>query len=107
MGLTSIEKGVLQMIDMVGARIKKIFQDDAFCDDKGRDIVLDVDFDNGEKIFVSLDTKINEPLFIDVVMGRCGTPSTDGKCAYWKNGASLSIREMMLMQIPIPIVDDD
>ena len=95
------------MVNMISARIKSIFQDDAFCDDKGRDIILDVDFDNGEKIFVSLDTKINEPLFVDVVMGRCGRPQTDGIRAYWKNGASLSIHEMILMQIPIPIVDDD
>ena len=84
---------------MVDTRIKSIFQDDAFCDEYGRDMWLSVDFDNGTKIFVSLDTKINEPLFVDVVMGRCGVPSTDGKCAYWKNGASLSIHEMMLMRI--------
>ena len=92
---------------MISARIKQVYQDDAFCDDKGRDIILDVDFENGEKIFVSLDTKINEPLFVDVVMGRCGKAQTDGKRAYWHNGASLSIHEMRLMQIPIPIVDDD
>ena len=92
---------------VVNARIKSIFQDDACCDEDGRDIWLDVAFDNGTKIFVSLDTKINEPLFIDVVMGRCGRPQTDGIRAYWKNGASLSIHEMILMQIPIPIVDDD
>ena len=83
---------------VVNTRIKSIFQDDACCDEYGRDMWLVVDFDNGTEIFVSLDTKINEPLFIDVVMGRCGKAQTDGKRAYWKNGASLSIQEMMLMR---------
>ena len=89
------------------ARIEKIYQDDVVCDESGRGMWLYVVFDNGTDMFVTLDTKINEPLFVDVVMGRCGTPSTDGKRAYWQNGASLSIHELKSMQIQPPIVDDD
>jgi len=74
------------------AKIESIWQDEV-----GRGMVLHVAFVGGANIFVSLDAKIHEPLFMDVLMGRCGTALTDGRCAYWKNGARLSIQEMMSM----------
>ena len=79
------------------AKIESIWQDEATCDEVGKGMVLHVAFVGGANIFVSLDAKIYEPLFADVLMGRCGVALTDGRCAYWKNGARLSIQEMMAM----------
>jgi len=76
-------------------KITRVWHDDAMCTSDGRNIAITVVFENDDDIIFYLDTKINEPLFSDVVMDRCGVPLTDGKRVYWENGASLSIAEMM------------
>ena len=79
-------------------KITEIWMDDACCDERGMGSVLYVHFQNGEGIIVSLDSKADEPLFRDVLEGKCrDRPQTDGRRVYWKNGASLSVREMFAM----------
>jgi len=82
---------------MARIKIESIWLDDARCDENGMGIALNVDLDNGASIIVSLDSKVNEPLFCDVVMNRYGKPETDGERVYWRNGASLSIQDMVAM----------
>ena len=79
-------------------KITEIWTDDAFCDESGMGIVLYVHFQNGEGIIVNLDSKVNEPLFCDVLNSKSrDRPKTDGKRVYWENGASLSVSEMFAM----------
>ena len=79
-------------------KIMEIWMDDACCDECGMGIVLYVHFQNGEGIIVSLDSKVDEPLFRDVLNSKCrDKPQTDGERVYWENGASLSVREMYAM----------
>ena len=79
-------------------KIMEIWMDDACCDECGMGIVLFVHFQNGEGIFVSLDSKVDEPLFRDVLKSKCrDRPQTDGERVYWENGASLSVQEMLAM----------
>ena len=78
------------------SKIKEIWMDDSSCDDSGMGIVLYVNLQNGEGIIISLDSKADEPLFRDVVNGKCRSkPLTDGERVYWENGASLSVQEMI------------
>ena len=79
-------------------KITEIWTDDACCDERGMGTVLYVHFQNGEGIIVSLDKKADDPLFRDVLGGKCcDRPQTDGERVYWDNGASLSIGEMFSM----------
>ena len=80
------------------SRIKEIWMDDSCCDERGMGIVLYIQLHNGEGIMISLDSKVDEPLFRDVLNGNCKSePQTDGERVYWENGASLSIQEMIAM----------
>ena len=77
-------------------KINEIWYDDAICDERGMGIVIYVQLNNGQGIFISLDSKADEPLFRDVVTGKCrGKPQTDGERVYWENGASLTVRDMI------------
>ena len=76
-------------------KIKSIFLDDAGCDSCGMGIVLNVDLTNGSYFSVFLDSLVNKPLFCDVILNKCGKPKTDGERVYWKNGASLTIKDML------------
>ena len=79
-------------------KIKEIWMDDSSCDESGMGIVLYVQLHNGEGIIISLDSKADEPLFRDVLSGKCcDRPQSDGKRVYWNNGASLTIEEMFAM----------
>ena len=75
-------------------KIKRIFTDDASGSENGTGYTLDVDFDNGQTLLLTLDPIADKPLFYDVVRGKCGKPETDGVCVFWPNGASLSLQEM-------------
>jgi len=81
--------------DMAVLKIKSMWLDDARCDERGNGIVLNVYLNNETTIGFLLDSKASEPLFRDVVLGKCGEPETDGARVFWSNGASLSIRDMM------------
>ena len=81
---------------MSETKITNIWIDSGCCDSvSGKGMALSVELNNGAYFCISLDSKADEPLFNDVVRGRCGSPETDGERVYWKNGASLSIQDMM------------
>ena len=81
----------------VSAKIESVWMDHAFCDENGKNAVLHIELDNGAYFMILLDSKANQPLFCDIVKGKCGEPSTDGKYAYWRNGASISLDEMLTL----------
>ena len=92
---------------MGNIRIKNIFLDDACCDKHGMNMALNVDLDNGSFFTVFLDSLVNEALFCDVVLNKCGKPETDGSHVYWSNGASLSLQDMMdILQTEKGMSDD-
>ena len=64
-------------------------------DKHGNGIIVWVDFDNGAGISFLLDSLSSDPLFYTVMSGEEERPTTDGKRIYWKNGAALTIPEMM------------
>ena len=79
-------------------RITEIWTDDSRCDERGMGAVLNVHFQSGDGIIISLDSKVDAPLFRDVLNGKCrNSPQTDGERVYWENGASLSVKEMLAM----------
>ena len=82
---------------MTDARITGVWQDDKYFTKPGNGIMLNVFLDNGESFYIGLDSKAGEPLFDDVICGRCGEPETNGKNVYWRNGAGLTLPEMMEM----------
>jgi len=80
---------------MGGMKISSFFLDDAFCGKDGKGMMLSADLENGASVTVLLDSKIDEPLFYEVLMNRGGRPQTDGERVFWENGASLSVQEML------------
>ena len=76
-------------------KIKSIWLDDARCDEYGNGIVLNVYLNNETTIGFLLDSKMDEPLFRDIVMAKCSKPKTDGEHVFWENGASLSLQDMI------------
>jgi hypothetical protein len=80
---------------MEKAKIESVWLDSACCDEQGKGMAITVELDNGSYFCITLDSKADEPLFNDVLMGRCGDPQTDGERVYWPNGASLSIHDLM------------
>ena len=83
------------------AKIEDVWMDNASCNkETGMGITLNVNFDNRASVTVCLDSKINDPLFADVIKNKnkhCSQPQTDGDRVYWSNGASLTVDEVMLM----------
>ena len=68
-------------------KIKEVWLNTGCCDDNGRGAILDIDLSNGQCIMLSLDGKISDPLFAEILLGRCReAPKTDGGHVYWKNG---------------------
>ena len=79
-------------------KITEVWMDDSQCDERGMGTVLYVHFQNGDGIIISLDSKVDEPLFRDVLNIKCrDKPQTDGERVYWEKGASLSVQEMLTM----------
>jgi len=79
----------------MGKRIESVWLDSACCDGQGKGMAISVELSNGSYFCIGLDSKADEPLFCDVVRGRCGSPETDGESAYWPNGARLSLQDMV------------
>lgn len=75
--------------------ITRVNVDDAICDDDGKGIVIFVDFDNGAGLRFTLDSITDDPLITDVKLGLGGKCKADGNCIVWRNGASMTIQEMM------------
>ena len=60
------------------------------------DTMLDIHFDNGQTILLSLESRMNDPQFIELHKnGQLTRPKTDGLRVYWRNGPSLSLEEIM------------
>ena len=82
--------------EMAEVKIRDIWLDNGCSDGaSGKGMAISVELDNGAYFMISLDSKSDEPLFYDVVRGRCGDPQTDGDRVFWENGASLSVADMM------------
>jgi hypothetical protein len=58
--------------------------------------LVDIEFENRNVIILSLSSKLNEPLFREVINNHL-PPQTDGDRVYWQNGASLSLDEITAM----------
>jgi len=75
-------------------KITEVWLNTGCCDDKGLGAALDITLDNGSFFVISLDSKIDDPHFADILHGRYREkPKTDGERVYWNNGASLSLDE--------------
>ncbi len=84
---------------MAVIKITEVWLDNANCDiETGMGTYLVVYLSNGQNLTVSLDPKAGEPLFADVITGKCETEAkTDGERVYWDNGASLTADEIIAM----------
>ncbi len=61
-------------------------------------ILLDIHFDNGQIILLSLKEKKDNPAFLSLyISGELNRPKTDGDSIYWKNGPRLFLHEIMEM----------
>lgn len=61
-------------------------------------ILLDIHFDNGQIILLSLKEKQNDPAFIRLYQeGELNRPKTDGDSVYWKDGTRLFFHEIIEM----------
>lgn len=60
------------------------------------DTMLDIHFDNGHTVLLSLESRVNDPQFIELHNnGQLTRPKTDGLRVYWRNGPSLSLEDIM------------
>jgi hypothetical protein len=58
--------------------------------------LLDVHFQNGQSLLLSLQTMRNDPVFLHLYQdGGLFFPKTDGNVVYWQDGPRLTIAEMM------------
>lgn len=57
---------------------------------------LDIELDNHNVILLTLMSKRSDPLFAEIIEERL-TPYTDGECIYWRNGASLTLGQIITM----------
>ena len=91
----------MTMSEQSKVNITEVWLDTAGCNQNGMGIILNVDLNNGACMTFSLDSKIDDLHFADILHGRYrGEPKTDGGRVYWDNGASLSLDEMIaILQI--------
>ena len=60
--------------------------------------LLDIHFDNGQILLLSLKAKQEDEAFLKLYQdGELNRPKTDGNCVYWNNGTRLSLAEIMEM----------
>lgn len=58
--------------------------------------LLDIHFDNGQILLLSLKEKQDDPAFLRLYHnGELNRPKTDGDSVYWKDGSRLSLREII------------
>jgi len=82
---------------MVSVKINRIDADELFCPKNGIGYTIFVYLTNDTNIGFTLDSMLDDPLFYEAAMSRCGKPSTDGERIYWRNGASLSLHQIFSM----------
>ena len=80
---------------MDNIKITWVNMDDANCDEQGDGIVIIVEFNNGAGITFTLDSITDNPLINAVKQGMGGKCVADERYIRWRNGASLSIKQMM------------
>lgn len=57
---------------------------------------LNVNLDNGHGIFIPLTSQANASRFAGVLTPKCEyNPRTDGTSVYWRDGASLTLEDIM------------
>lgn len=60
--------------------------------------LMDIHFDNGQIILLSLKDKQDDPAFLRLYQnGELNRPNTDGDSVYWKDGPRLFFHEIMEM----------
>lgn len=84
---------------MDNLKITWVNVDDACCDEDGTGFKVFVDFDNGAGISFLLDAKTDDPLMDAVKLGMGGKCQAEAGGIRWRNGASLSIDEMMMLVV--------
>lgn len=61
-------------------------------------ILLDIHFDNGQILLLSMKDKQYDPAFLHLYQdGELNRPKTDGDSVYWKDGPRLFLHEIMEM----------
>jgi len=75
-------------------QIKNVFMDDRSSNGV-TDISLDIHLTNGQIIIYSLNDRIDDPRFTDILSGKYKEDIfTDGENIYWSNGVSISLDEV-------------
>lgn len=73
----------------------------ATCADPGGGVfrtLLDIHFDNGQILLLSLIEKQSDPAFLSLYQkGELNRPKTDGESVYWKDGPRLFLHEILEM----------
>lgn len=60
--------------------------------------MLDIHFDNGQILLLSIKSKQEDSAFVKLYQrGELNRPKTDGDSVYWEDGTRLSIPEMIKM----------
>lgn len=60
--------------------------------------LLDIHFDNGQSLLLSLKSRQDDPVFLRLYQeGTLFYPETDGGAVYWRDGPRLPIEEVMDM----------
>jgi len=75
-------------------QIKNVYMDDR-SSNGDTDISLDIHLTNGQIIIYSLNDRIDDPRFSDILSGNYKEDTfTDGENIYWSNGVSISLDEV-------------
>ncbi len=62
------------------------------------DTLLDIHFNNGHSLLLSLKSKKDDPAFLHLYQkGELFCPKTDGDVIYWREGPCLTLEEVMEM----------
>ncbi len=65
---------------------------------EGFGTLLDIHFDNGQILLLSIKSKQEDPAFVKLYQrGELNRPKTDGDSVYWEDGTRLSIPEIIKM----------
>ena len=75
---------------------RKIVKVEAVEDYRGKYEEIGIELDNRNVITLTLKSKLNDPLFAEVIQEQF-IPKTDGGRVYWYNGASLTLEEIVDM----------
>jgi hypothetical protein len=61
-------------------------------------ILLDIHFNNGQSLLLSLESRQDDPAFLRLYReGALSCPKTDGDIIFWRDGPRLTLEEIMYM----------